>query len=61
VALGRATLATCALLLAVAAGAWIHVVLGMRAHGHEAMAGMSTMSLRDGIAYVASWVVMMAA
>ncbi len=60
-ALDRATVATCALLLAVAAFAWIHVVLGMRTHGHEAMAGMPAASLRDGMAYVASWAVMMAA
>jgi predicted metal-binding membrane protein len=59
--LDRATLVTHALLLAVAVLAWTHVVLGMRAPGHETMAGMATASLRDGVAYVASWAVMMAA
>ena len=59
--LDRATLATYVLLLVVAALAWTQVVLGMRASGHEGMAGMSHLSLGDGAAYVASWAVMMAA
>jgi predicted metal-binding membrane protein len=61
---------TYALLLALAALAGAHVILGMRIPGHEAMPGMAGMSemagmpgasLRDGAAFVASWAVMMAA
>lgn len=55
-----ATIVTSAVLLAITALAWIHLVSGLGAHSHATMMELSS-PLAHGLAYVAGWGVMMAA
>jgi predicted metal-binding membrane protein len=57
---GRATIVTTAVLVAIAAAAWIFVVAASMNSHDMAMDGMPP-SLSEGIAFVAGWAVMMAA
>lgn len=57
----RTTLVTGAVLLAVAAAAWIHVLGGLRADDMAGMGMATAPSVADALAYVAAWGVMMAA